>query len=335
VVNLFDVARHAGVSISTVSRVLSGGAAVAVETRERVMQSVRELAYRPNTIAQSLRRGRGRTVALVTGDIEQGIYAALAKEVQIALGEVDLDLMLFDMAHSEERLSHLLERSVSLGLRGLLLASPHVMQMEDLRSLVQASLEAGVFTVSVSQRLDGHGIPSIVPDDVAGAEAAVRHLVERGREPLAFLGRIATSAVGRLRFEGYCRALDAAGRKLDHALVWDIAHGYRSEAGYSAVSDALKKGLCLGGVLAASDELALGGMAAALDLGRRTPEDIAFVGFGGLQWGRYTRPALTTVSLDVKALAAAVGQTFNALAEDEEVPLLTLIPPNLVLRGSS
>jgi DNA-binding LacI/PurR family transcriptional regulator len=299
------------------------------------MRSVTELGYRPNAIAQSLRRGRGRSVALVTGDIEQGIYAALAKEVQVKLAEVDLDLMLFDMAHSEERLSHLLERSASLGLRGLLLATPHRMRIDDLLSLRQAASKAGVFTLSVSQRLDKYGIPSIVPDDVAGAGTAMRHLLERGREPVAFLGRITTSAVGGLRFEGYRNALGAAGIEIDEALVWDIARGYRSEAGYEAVAAALGRGLQFGAVLAASDELALGGMAAAFDAGRRIPEDVAFVGVGGLRWGAYTRPALTTVSQDVQSLASAVGAAFAMLSEGRDIPLLTLVQPHLVQRGSS
>lgn len=334
-VSVLDVARHAGVSAATVSRVLSGNGPVAGETRARVMRSVEQLGYRPNAIAQSLRRGQGRTVALVTGDIEQGVYAALAKAVQTTLGEMNLDVMLFDMAHSEARLSHLLERSASLGLKGLLLAAPHLIKTEDLLFLMRTSADMGMLTLSVSQKLDAHGIPSIVPDDVAGAETAVEHLLTRKRTPIAYLGRVETSAVGRLRFEGYRHALAKAKRPFDSALVWDISRGYRSEAGYDEVADALKRGLRFGAVLAASDEVALGGMAAAHDLGRRTPDDIAFVGFGGLRWGAHVRPALTTVALDVQALAAAVGNAFKCLEEARPIPLLTLVPPRLLVRGST
>src|SRR5258706_1535137 len=295
------------------------------------MRSVEQLGYRPNAIAQSLRRGQRRTVAFVTGDIEQGVYAALAKAVQMALGEMDLDLMLFDMAHSEARLSHLLERSASLGLRGLLLAAPHVIKTEDLLYLMRTSADTGMLTLSVSQRLDAHGISSIVPDDVAGAETAVQHLLDRKRAPVAYLGRINTSAVGRVRFEAYRQALARANRPFDPALVGDISRGYRSEAGYDEVADAVKRELRFGAVLAASDEVALGGMAAAHDLGRRTPEDIAFIGFGGLRWGPYVRPALTTVALDVQALSAAIGDAFQKLEEDRPRALLTFVAPPRVV----
>ncbi len=334
-VSVLDVARHAGVSAATVSRVLSGGAAVALDTRARVMLSVEELGYRPNAIAQSLRRGRGRTVALVTGDIAQGVYAALAKAVQRVLAELDLELMLFDMAHSEERLTHLIERSSSLGLRGILLAAPRLIRAEDLLTLMRISAEAGPPIISVSQRLDQHGIASIVPDDRGGAVEAVKHLLKREREPIAYLGRIETSAVGRLRFDGYCSTLAAAKRPIRDDLVWDISRGDRSEAGYSMMASALKKRLDVSAVLAASDEVALGAMAAVHDHGMRTPDDVAFVGFGGLAWGAFTRPALTTVSLDVDALAVAVGEAFKALVEEREVPLLSLIPSKLIVRSSS
>jgi DNA-binding LacI/PurR family transcriptional regulator len=76
-------------------------------------------------------------------------------------------------------------------------------------------------------------------------------------------------------------------------------------------------------------------MAAAQDFGLRIPDDIAFVGFGGLRWGAHTRPALTTVSLDVDGLADAVGAAFKALAEEGEIPLLTLVPSKLIVRGST
>ena len=334
-VSVLDVARHAGVSAATVSRVLSGGATVAVETRARVMLSVEALGYRPNAIAQSLRRGRGRTVALVTGDIEQGIYPALAKAIQTTLGEVDLDVMLFDMAHSEERLAHLIERSASLGLRGILLAAPRRIRADNLLKLMRMSAEAGTLIMSVSQRLDQDGIVSIVPDDYAAAVGAVDHLLKRNREPIAYLGRVDTSAVGRVRYDGYRAALMAAKRTISETLRWDIPHGDRSEAGYATMTSVLQKGLRAAAVITASDEVALGAMAAAHDFGLRIPDDIAFVGFGGLRWGAHTRPALTTVSLDVDGLADAVSAAFKALDEEREVPLLTLVPSKLIVRGST
>ena len=129
-VSVVAVATHAKVSPATVSRVLAGRVPVAAETRARVLKAIEQLGYRPNEVARSLRVGRGRSVALVTGDIEQGIYATLAKHVQGELEALGLDLVLFNLGHRQDRLRHFLERAPSLGLRGILLSSPHVMDME-------------------------------------------------------------------------------------------------------------------------------------------------------------------------------------------------------------
>lgn len=334
-VGVLDVAKRARVSPATVSRVLNGTTTVSADTRARVLNAVKVLGYQPNYLAQSLRRGRGRSVALVTGDIEQGIYAAIAKHVEGTLEKLGLDLMLFDLGHREDRLRRLIEKSGSSGLRGILLAAPHVLSMNDLLPRMAAAAQGGVPVVAISQRLDRYGIPSVVHDDAGGAEAAVDYLCERGMAPVAFLGRIRTSAVGSERYRGYRQGLAKAGIKLDRRLVWDIAAGYRWEAGYKTVCRALDAKIEVRSVLAASDELALGGMAAAIDHGLRIPEDIAFVGFGGLDWGRYTRPALTTVGFDIEALAAGVGELFIGFQEGRPVPPLTLITQRLIARDSA
>ena len=330
-VNVVAVASHAGVSPATVSRVLAGRVPVAAATRARVLEAVEQLGYRPNEVARSLRAGRGRTVALVTGDIEQGLYAGLAKHVQGELEALGLDLLLFNLGHREDRLQHFLERAPSLGLRGIVLASPHVMDMVELAPAMRSVMQSGVTFLSVSQDLSAFGIASIVHDEAGGGAMATEHLLDQDRAPVAFVGRIATSAVGRARFNGYKAAVEARGQEIDPDLVWDISLGYRADAGYQAASRALNSGIRFRAVLAASDELALGCMAAAADRGLAVPEDIAFVGFGGLGWGVFSRPSMTTISLDAYAMGQAVGEVFKSGA----VPDRQIIPTKLVIRRSS
>ena len=330
-VNVIAVARNAGVSPATVSRVLAGRVPVAAETRARVLEAVAQLGYRPNEVARSLRAGRGRAVALVTGDIEQGLYAGLAKHVQGELEELGLDMLLFNLGHREDRLRHFLERAPSLGLRGIVLASPHVMDMSELGPAMQVVMQSGVTFLSVSQDLSPSGIASIVHDELGGAAMATEHLLDQDRGPVAFVGRIETSGVGRARFDGYQTALEARGLEVDPDLVWDTSKGYRTDAGHQAASRAIDAGLRFRSVLAASDELALGCMAAAADRGLAVPQDIAFVGFGGLGWGVFVRPSMTTVSLDAYAMARAVGEVFRS----GSLPRRQIIPTKLVIRRSS
>jgi DNA-binding LacI/PurR family transcriptional regulator len=334
-VNVLDVAERANVSSATVSRVLSGSPLVRAETRAKVMAAAEALGYQPNSFARNLRKGRGSSVALVTGDIEHGIYPGLAKHLQHELELVDLNLVLFNLGHQQERLRHLLEHAAAMGLRGLFLASADIADMAGLKPLIERAASKGVAILSVSQRLDGFGIDSIVHDDQAGAAMAVKHLLVRGRRAIAYLGRISSSAVGRERSLGYRQALHEAGMPPDPALIWDVRDGFRGEAGYRTTNAALDAGQRVDAIVAASDELASGAIAALLDRGMKVPQDVAVTGFGGIDWGLYLRPALSTVHLDIAALAKRARLWLETLEAGEAHPSLILIRPNLLVRGSS
>lgn len=286
-------------------------------------------------MARTLRAGRGRSVALVIGDIEQGINGALAKNVQRELEAQGLDLLLFDLGRRQDRMRHILERAPSLGLRGLLLSSPQVMDMQTLAPAIQAATERGIDVLSVSQDLSAYGITSIINDDAGGAATAATHLVTNLHTPVAFVGRIATSAIARARFDGYRDALIAHGQPFDPSLVWDVSEGFRADAGYRVASDALDRGLRFRSILATSDELALGCMAAAADRGLSIPADIAFVGFGGHGLGAFARPSITTVALDVDAVARTVRTIFDAGPDKAGSARRHLIPTKFIRRQSA
>ncbi|MCC7272742.1 MAG: LacI family DNA-binding transcriptional regulator [Alphaproteobacteria bacterium] len=327
---VLDVARRAGVSSATVSRVLSGHGNVGAETRERVLQAVRDLDFQPNRFAQGLRRGRGNTVALLVGDIEQSVYSALTKHLQVALGEIGLDLMLYNLDHSAERLRTILEAAPAMGLRGVALASTDVIPMATVGPLLRALQQRAITVIAIGQRLHRAGIPSIVHEERAAGRRAVAYLVEQGRAPVAYVGRIAGSAVGSERYRGYCAALAAAGLALRPELVSDVS--YRFAAGYEGTSRVLAAAPDVRGVQAGSDELALGAMAAIRDHGLRVPEDVAVVGFGNIDWGAHVRPALTTLSVHPATVAHAVAAL---LRDGAGGPLLQVIARTLVLRGSA
>jgi DNA-binding LacI/PurR family transcriptional regulator len=334
-VTLHSVAKHANVSSATVSRVLSSSSVVAPETRARVMSAIESLGYRPNLLAQSLRLGRGRSVALVVGDIEQSFYSVMTSHIQAAIEEIGLDLLLFNLRHSEDRLWGLFERAKGLRLRGLLLAASHLLPEPKLESLAMDLGEANIPVISIGQRLQRVGLTSIVDDDNSGAITAMIHLKERGRFPVAFVGRIDDSALGRDRYLGYREALRQLDQPFDPDLVWNCVDKYRFGAGYETIGRALDAGLAFRGVLAASAELAAGAMAAVIDRGLRVPSDVAFVGFGGSEWAAFVRPGLTTVVGDIGATARQVRDTFFLLDGDDTPPALTVIEPKLEIRQST
>ncbi|MGE0724312.1 MAG: LacI family DNA-binding transcriptional regulator [Alphaproteobacteria bacterium] len=334
-VKVVDVARRAGVSPTTVSRVVLGRAVVSAETRARVLEAVEALGYQPDPIAQGLRLGRGRSVAFLVGDIEQSVYSELTRQVQTELEAVGLELLLFNLGHSPERLLGLFDRAAALRLRGICLATSDVLPVAELKPRLARLAEQGIAVVSLRQRMDKLGVPSVVHDDAAASASAVERLVARGRAPVAFLGRIAQSATGAERFRGYRTGLERAGRALDPALIWEPTERYRYDAGYEAMANALDRGGAVRGVFCASDELALGAMAAALDRGRKVPDDLAFVGVGGMSWGAHVRPSLTTLAGDPAAVGARVRAIFEDLEAGRTPPRLHTVRMTLVERGSA
>lgn len=332
---VFDVAQRAGVSATTVSRVLLGRNIVTPEKRARVLEAAAALGYQPNPMAQGLRMGRGHSVALLVGDIEQNIYSALTKHVQTALEAIGLELLLFDLGHRADRLRSLLERAAALRLRGICIATSDVVPARELKPLLRGLAEKNIPVLALNQRLDGAGIPSVTHDDEVGTARAVTHLIRSGRAPVAYLGRIKHSATGQVRFRGYQMALAEAGIAADPALVWESERRYRYEAGYEEMSQALDRGIKVRAVFGASDELALGAMAAALDRGLRVPDDIAFVGFGGISWGAHVRPALTTIAGDWAEFGKRVSEIFLALDEGRPAPRRSVIETRLIERQST
>jgi len=326
---VIDVAREAGVSLATVSRVLNGSAPVSPVLREKVSAAVRALEFRPNLMAQGLRRGHSNTVALLVGDIAQRHFAELTMHVQAALEEIGASLMLFNLGHSAARLLDFLERAPSMKLRGVAIALSDTVPAA-VEPLVAEIRRGDIAVVAIGQNLTRYGIPSIVHEERAAAQRSTAYLLGKGHRRIAYVGRIKGSAVGSERFRGYRAALRAAG-VFDDALVFDLA--FRYAAGRDAIVRARENGIAFTAVQGGSDEIAMGALAALRDLGLRVPDDVAVVGFGDVDMGAYLRPALTTLSSHPEEAARHLRDL--VVSDANGAAGLILLPRTLVERSSS
>lgn len=332
ITKVLDVARRAGVSTATVSRVLSGRGPVSDKAREKVMAAAKELGFSPNALAQGLRRGQSNMVAFLVGDIEQSHFALMTKAVEETLREIGLDVILYNLNHSAERLGSILTRVRALGLRGVILATPDILPREEIGPLLDNLVHDGVSVVCWGQDISGWGIASIVHEERAAVRKSVRYLIQQGRTPVAYVGRIVGSVTGSERYEGYADAHREAGLEVDPKLVWDAA--YRYAAGEVAVGAALDRGLAFSGLQCASDELALGAISALVDHGRKVPDDVAVIGFSEVVWAKYLRPTLTTLSVHHDTAASFIKDVLQKEPGRTSEPGLLTIPRSLV-RGTS
>jgi len=330
-VTVAEVARKAGVSPSTVSRVHNGNTTVDPEMRERVQSAIKALGYRPNPLAQSLRKGRSTTVALLVGDLAQRHFSELTLHVQTALEERGMDLMLFNQGHSDLRLDDFFRRAMTMSLRGVAIAMSDMVPAS-IAPMIAALQKSGTTVVSIGQDLTRWAVPSVVYDELASSRRAVEYLIARGHSRVAYIGRLKGSAIGTERFLGYRAAMQAAGC-FDPALVWD--RKYRYAAGRAAVEEALDKGLSFTGIQAGSDEIAAGAMAALHDRGRKVPGDVAIIGFGDVEMGAYLRPSLTTLSSDPQGTSEHVRHFFEGKLAAKAMRKAIVIERALVHRDSA
>jgi DNA-binding LacI/PurR family transcriptional regulator len=291
-VTLHDVALRAGVSIKTVSNVVNGYAHVAAATRSRVEQAVTELGYRPNLSARSMRGGRSGIIALAVPELSVPYFAELAQSV-IRAADREGFIVLIDQ--TEGRVDR--ERLVCEGIRSQLIDglifSPLALSGAEL-----AARPDGIPMVLLGERAGG-ATAHIVIDNVEAARQAVGHLAGLGRTAIAAVGAqyAATGETARLRLAGYQAGLADAGLPFRPELVAETPSFHRHD-GAAAMARLLDAGVRPDAVFAFADLTAIGVLRTCYDRGLRVPEDVAVIGFDDLEEGRYTIPALSTISPD-------------------------------------
>lgn len=313
-----DVAKLAGVSTAVVSYVVNNGPRpVAEATRERVVNAMNELGYRPNALARALKLRRAHAVGVVVPDVSNTFFGALARELSDQAFTAGYALMLGDANNDLERERAQIESLVSHQIDGLIITSLEPNSEADVR---------GTRTVYLDRRVQP-GQTSIVVDDLGGAEQAVQHLIGHGRRRIAHIGGFATLPGADARLQGWMNACASAGLSTDGLLV---RSDFTRAGGLNAGRELLARPDRPDAVFVASDVQALGLLAAAREAHVRVPEDLAVISFDGTDDAVFSDPPLTAIEQPIAALASAA----LAAVLTPEQPVQTRIPVTLVVRDS-
>ncbi len=324
------VARRAGVSRATVSRVVNGSTTVAEPIREAVRQAVAELGYVPNLAARSLVTQRTDSIALVMPEeatrvfsddqVFPGIIRGAAQELEAA--DKQLVLMLAGSPAGHERVERY---TTGRHVDGVLFASLHGADP------LPAKLAAlGIPVVCSGRPLDGANVPYVDVDQVAGVTKAVRHLIDTGRRRIATIAGPQDMVAGIERLAGYRDTVAAAG------LPEMVAVGdFTRESGAAAMRELLTAHPDLDAVFAASDLMAHAALRTLREAGRRVPQDVAVIGFDDIETAAYTEPPLTTVRQPIVELGRQGTRLLLRLAAGEEVEPALILPTELILRDSA
>lgn len=327
------VARTAGVSRATVSRVVNGSTRVSPNTRIAVERAIRDLDYVPNRAARSLVTRRTDSIGLVIPEpttklFDDPYFPRLVRGIGEVLGAADQQLILLTpQSHADElRLATYL---TSGHVDGVLLVSLHG------RDPLPAALAArGVPVVVGGRPAVGGSLEYVDVDNVHGALSAVRHLIDGGRRRIATITGSSDMTVADDRLEGFRRAHREAGLALDPRL--ELTGDFEQTRARMALAAALADGLVIDAVFAASDLMALGALAALRQAGRRVPEDVAVVGFDDSPLAVSTDPELSSVRQPIEEMGREMARAILASSRGEpRIARSLLLATELIVRGSS
>lgn len=331
VVTLKDVAREAGVHVSTASRALSSDtrSVVNAETAHRVLEVARRLGYRPHPLARGLRTNRTHTIGMVVPDLMNPLFAPIYAGAEGRLSERGYSLVIAgdddDEVKAKDVVAGFLERRVD----GLILADAHLVSgIPDIGE--------GAAAVLVNRAMADTRLPAIVGDDLVGIGLAVRHLISLGHTAIAHIAGPQDLSTGRNRRHAFIEALEEEGLEVPDTLIIE-AGAFRTATGQLACQRLLDSGQEFTAIVAANDLIALGCYDVLGAAGLSIPTDVSVTGYNDMMFADRVAPPLTSVSVPYREMGAAAADTVLALIEGDAPPepTITAFPPSLVIRGST
>jgi DNA-binding LacI/PurR family transcriptional regulator len=323
--SLHDVARHAGVSHQTVSRVMNSRPNISEKTRAKVVAAIKELNYRPNPAARMLVTSRSRTIGVLSSS--QLLYGPISsvEAIEKAARGVGYDVATANVDINDQgAVRSALDYFMATRVEGIIVLAPRI---QTLKLIAELNLDLPVVTLQAGDRPD---LLSVSVDQVSGARMATRHLIELGHRHIVHVGGPSDWIEGSDRAHGYGQQMSESG------LTPEILEqpGWTAQSGYMAGTTVAKTAATA--VFTANDRLALGTIHALHNAGKRVPEDVSVVGFDDMPDATHYLPPLTTVRQDFAELGRrSVTMILAQLDRSEESPANEVITPTLVVRSST
>ncbi|TSB48087.1 catabolite control protein A [Alkalicoccobacillus porphyridii] len=327
---IYDVAREAGVSMATVSRVVNGNPNVKPTTRKKVLEAIERLGYRPNAVARGLASKRTTTVGVIIPDISSIFFSELARGIEDIATMYKYNIILCNSDQNKEKEIHLINTLLEKQVDGIVymggeITEEHAIQFK--RSPVPIVLAA---TLDQEQTF-----PSVNIDYKQAAEDAISMLIEKGHTRIGMLsGSLDDPINGYQKFAGYRSALDKHQITFDEDLI--VLGDYTYDSGIEAMESFVGMKEMPTAIFASSDEMALGVIHGAQDKGYHVPDDFDVIGFDNTRLSVMVRPTLTTVVQPMYDIGAVSMRLLTKFMNKEEVADHTVqLPHRIEFRQST
>ncbi|MEP7291797.1 MAG: LacI family DNA-binding transcriptional regulator [Chloroflexota bacterium] len=314
---MYDVAKLAGVSQPTVSRVLNRTettAQISEDTLNRVLLAVKKLGYRPNTVARSLRTQRTQTIAVMIADLGNSFYHPIVRTIQEIARQHDYEIVISNSDHVYENEKHFCEIVLGRGVDGVIMVPLHLTNAEMGHYVEQTHIPF----VVLGAQIDHPNIDVVYVDDERATYEATRWLIAQcGHRSLGYIGVTTDLPPGPRRLRGFNRALGDFDLTLnpDHFVAGDFS----LESGKRAVQTLLRRGKLPTALMVVNDLMAIGVILALQEAGYSVPKDVAVIGFDDILEAIIVRPTLSTIAQNPHEIGAKLARALFERLEDPTI----------------
>jgi LacI family transcriptional regulator len=332
-VTLKDVAREAGVHVSTASRALSPDtrSVVNVETARRVAEVAERLGYRPHPLARGLRTNRTHTIGMIVPDLMNPLFSPIYAGAEERLSESGYSLVIASDGDDEVKAKDVVAGFLERRVDGLILATAH------LDNGIPSDAEVGAApVVLVNRAMGSERLPTIVGDDCLGIGLAVQHLASLGHTAIAHIAGPQDLSTGVNRRQAFDHAIEQEGLVARPEMT-AVARAFRVDDGRDACRRLLDSGVEVTAIVAGNDLIALGCYDALAERGLTIPGDVSVTGYNDMAFIDRVTPPLTSVAVPYRAMGAeAAAELLRAIdGEGERAATTIFLPPSLVVRKST
>lgn len=312
-VRIADVARIAGVSTATVSRVLADPDKVRQKTRTLVMEAVKRSGYTPNSVARNLRKRRTMTALVVVPNLANPVFAQILRGIDDELTNAGYGLVIGNLDNCAEREARYVELALSRQVDGIILMNGRVPENGK-----RTMKEAGLPMVAMCAAIKDETIPDVVVQDREASRAAVRYLTQLGHRRLGYISGPPGNIIASERLSGFMEGMADAGLSERDFVRWDGRFVFSS--GVAAAEEFLRLTDRPTAIYASSDESAIGFIKIVRAAGLRVPEDVSVIGFDGIEFSDYVEPTLTTFRQPLHELGQKGANVLLKMIQNEMRP---------------
>lgn len=339
-ITIKDIAKLCGVGVSTVSRALNNHPDINPETKEKIMQVIKENGFVPNNSARNLKRVEAKSVAVLVKGITNPFFSDMISVIEAEIEKRGFTLVLHHVESREDEVEVALELVKEKRLQGIIFLGGEFAHSEEKLGLLSVPF---VFSTAGTQpeNLNLLNYSSISVDDKAESSKVINFLYDIGHRKIAIItAQSEDQSVGRLRLDGYREALMQRGVEINEKLICALHPGekceqFSMENGYVATKELLAKTSDFTALFAISDVIAIGACRALKEAGIKVPEQVSVIGYDGIDMGDYFNPRLTTLKQPTKEMAlATVNLLFDILNKKKSHQHL-MFPGELIIREST